>query len=147
MGRSRGFWKERLGLSQDPSLRSCGAVGVWKVLVEPTCIPAGGYAQVCVSVAAWGWRPRLWLLRVCALVCWGCQCLGPNSVIPGAAVVGGASCGGVGGAAGRRWLARTACEQGDRKNIRRRPSRAALQRGPAGARGEEVSVFRPLALR
>lgn len=32
---------------------------------------------------------------------------------------------------------------GDRKNIRRRPGRAALQRRRAGARGEEVSAFRP----
>jgi len=44
-----GFWKERLGLSQDPSLRSCGAVVVGKVLVESTCIPAGVCAPACVS--------------------------------------------------------------------------------------------------
>lgn len=40
-------------------------------------------------------------------------------------------------------MARTARARGDRENIRRRPGRAALQRRRAGARGEEVSAFRP----
>lgn len=38
-------------------------------------------------------------------------------------------------------LARAACA--GTENIRRRPGRAALQQCRAGARGEEVSAFRP----
>lgn len=80
------------------------------------------------------------MVTVCMLVCKGCQWLGPNSGIPGALAVGNASYGGA-RPGGGGWRALPA--PGDRKNIRRRPGRAALQRRRAGARGEEVSAFRP----
>lgn len=91
MGRSRGLLERKAGA--EPGTPS--EVVVWWVLVEPTCVPAG--AQVCVSVAVWELEATLTVaVCVCVLVCWGCQWLGPNSVIPGAAVIGGASCGGRG---------------------------------------------------
>lgn len=113
-----------------------GGEGGGEVLVEPvSCTPAGVRARVCICLASWGQRPRL-LARV----------LGAGGSVVSAQLrdaswwAGGRARRLALGLGGGGWRALPTRGQ---KNIRRRLGWAALQQLRAGARGEEVSAFRP----